>query len=112
MAYLKEKYPSKIFTIIMGSDSFKNIDNWKNSDVLRRDNCFIVYQRKDFEIPADSVPSNVLITNAPILELSSTLIRQSINEGKSIRYLVPELVREEIEKNNYYKQITKNKTNF
>jgi nicotinate-nucleotide adenylyltransferase len=39
---------------------------------------------------------------APLLPISSTTIRQNIREGKSIRYLVPDAVREEIEKSGYY----------
>jgi nicotinate-nucleotide adenylyltransferase len=47
--------------------------------------------------------SSVTILKAPMLEISSTYIRKAIREGKSIRYLVPEKVRIEIEQNGYYK---------
>jgi nicotinate-nucleotide adenylyltransferase len=38
-----------------------------------------------------------------LLDISATAIRNNIRNGKSIRYLVPEQVREEIERNRYYK---------
>jgi nicotinate-nucleotide adenylyltransferase len=40
---------------------------------------------------------------APMLELSATLIRNNCKDGITIRYLVPEQVRLEIERNNYFK---------
>ena len=45
----------------------------------------------------------VKIINAPAIEISSTVIRKLIQEKKSIRYLVPDSVKEEIEENNYYR---------
>jgi len=44
------------------------------------------------------------VLDAPLLQLSSTQIRQNIKEGKSVRYLLPNKVLEEIEKGNYYKR--------
>jgi nicotinic acid mononucleotide adenylyltransferase len=38
-----------------------------------------------------------------MLELSATLIRNNCKDGITIRYLVPEAVRLEIERNNYFK---------
>jgi nicotinate-nucleotide adenylyltransferase len=49
------------------------------------------------------VGPRVKIMNAPLLDISATAIRNNIRSGKSIRYLVPEKVREEIERNSYYK---------
>jgi nicotinate-nucleotide adenylyltransferase len=45
----------------------------------------------------------VQILEAPLLQLSATLIRNNRKEGITIRYLVPEKVREEIEHSNYFK---------
>jgi nicotinate-nucleotide adenylyltransferase len=51
----------------------------------------------------DSTQKNITILNAPLIEISSTRIRELIKVGKSIRYLVPDVVKEEIENNNYYR---------
>ena len=48
-------------------------------------------------------PKNVEILNAPLLDISSTYIRNCIQQKKSIQYLVTEPVFNEIERNNYYK---------
>ncbi|MBS1565436.1 MAG: nicotinic acid mononucleotide adenylyltransferase, partial [Bacteroidetes bacterium] len=73
-----------------------------NADVLVREHSIYVYKRPGYEV---STPLDVKLTvlDAPLLEISSTRIRKLIKEGKSVRYLVPENVREEIEKGGYYK---------
>jgi nicotinate-nucleotide adenylyltransferase len=103
LTYLKEKYPQNDFVVIIGSDSLQNINKWKNSEALLKYFSFYVYQRPGFEIE-EQLNQNVLVFEAPLLEISSTYIRQAIQTGKSIRYLVPETVLEEIERNNYYKK--------
>ena len=102
LACLQEKYPSYSFQLIMGSDSFQNIDRWKNGDYIKRSFQIDVYLRPGFELP-DNVKNNIHIMKAPLLEISATQIRQFVKDKKSIRYLVPEPVREEIERNGYYK---------
>ncbi len=102
LIYLKEKYPDATFTIIMGSDGFQNLDKWKNGDVIIRDYDILVYKRPGFEIET-TFGARVTILDAPLLQISSTHIRSLIKEGKSIRYLVPDIVKEEIEKGGYYR---------
>lgn len=103
LAYLEEKYPQHSFAIIMGSDSFQNISKWKNFELLLKKYEFIIYQRQDFPI-SNTYNARIRLLQAPMLEISSTTIRQNIKEIKTIRYLVPEAVREEIEQNSYYKK--------
>ena len=103
LAYLKEKYPIHQFSIIMGSDSFQNLANWKNHRVILENHPLFVYTRPGHDIQHKPTDCDITILKAPLLEISSTHIRQSIKEGKSIRYLVPDKVKEEIERNAYYK---------
>lgn len=102
LTYLQEKYPQHTFAVIVGSDSFQNLHKWKNGDLLLKNYCFFVYNRKGFN--AEATADNVEILNAPLIEISSTGIREAIKHNKSIRYLVPDNVREEIERGNYYKK--------
>lgn len=102
LTYLKEKYPEKDFSIILGSDSYLNLDKWKNYEVLKRDFSFLIYQRPGFIIEKDLLPIHHTLTMAPMLDLSASFIRNALKQGKNIKYLVPDLVKEEIEKNNYY----------
>ena len=102
LIYLQEKYPQHEFSIIMGSDSFQNLPKWKNAELLIRDYSFIVYNRPGAEVK-DQLNAKVNILNAPLLTISATFIRNNIQQGKSIRYLVPDKVRIYIEENKYYK---------
>lgn len=102
LTYLQEKYPQHEFVIIMGSDSFQNLPRWKNFELLVKNYAFIIYTRPGFELK-DHHGAKLRLLNAPLLQLSATEIRENIRSGKSIRYLVPDAVREEIEQNHYYK---------
>jgi len=101
LTYLQEKYPNYTFAVIIGSDSFVNIERWKNYQLLLKNYSIYVYLRPGFEVKKTS--ENIHILEAPLLEISSTKIRETIKAGRSIRYLVPEKVQEEIERNGYYK---------
>ncbi len=103
LTYLAEKYPQHEFSLIMGSDSFQNLKKWKNFEALIKNYPFIIYLRKDFEVK-DNYGARVQVLNAPMLQISATEIRENIRNAKTIRYLVPEKVREEIEDNHYYKR--------
>ena len=103
LTYLQEKYPQHEFSVIMGGDSFQNLPKWKNFETLVKNYRFIVYRREGFDISND-YGAEVLFLEAPLLQLSATLIRNNRKEGITIRYLVPEKVREEIENNNYFKE--------
>ena len=101
LTYLQEKYPKQKFAIIMGSDGFQNIHKWKNAEAILKDYPIIIYKRPGFDVTENSKAS-IQILEAPLLEISSTHIRTLIREKKSIRYLVPDQVKKEIEDQNYY----------
>jgi len=103
LTYLREKYPEAEFAIIMGSDSYSNLPKWKNFETLIANWEIYVYMRPG-NLHQNAYPkSKTKFLNAPLLELSATHIRKMIKDGKSIRYLVPENVKEEIERNGYYR---------
>lgn len=103
LAYLKEKYPSHRFTIIMGSDSFQNLPNWKNAEAIIGNYPIIIYERPGFEVK-DDLGAKITRMNAPLLQISATHIRELIKAGKSIRYLVSPSIEEEILNSGFYKK--------
>ncbi len=101
LVYLQEKHPNHQFTIVLGSDSFQNIKKWKNSVLLLKSYSIIIYNRPEFTI-TDFYNADYQIVNAPLLQISSTYIRNQIKNKKSIRYLLPDAVYNEISRNDYY----------
>jgi nicotinate-nucleotide adenylyltransferase len=102
LAYLNEKYPGYHFSIIMGSDSFSNISKWKNFELLLLNYKIIIYLRPGFPV-VEKMNADLEIVKAPMLEISSTAIRQMIAAKKSIRYWVPDVVFEELGKSSFYR---------
>ena len=105
LAYLSEKYPDKKFTLIMGEDNLKSLHKWKNYKVLLEDYSIIVYPR----VSSGKIPEQFInhpkITSvpAPIIEISSTMIRQGIASGKDLRYFMHHKVQNYVEEMNFYK---------
>jgi nicotinate-nucleotide adenylyltransferase len=102
LTYISEKYPQHTFTVVLGGDSIQNITKWKNYETLLANYKIIVYQRPGFTAAIMQHP-NISIIDAPLLDISSTHIRNCIQQKKDIHYLVPTAVREYIAENNYYK---------
>lgn len=103
LSYLQEKYSHHSFAVIMGSDSFENLPKWKNYLHIIQHYPIYVYVRPEHEDIAFYPNADIKTVKAPILQISSTLVRNNIKEGKSIRYLVPDKVLEEITRNGYYR---------
>jgi len=102
LVYLKEKYPSHEFSIIIGSDSYNNLPRWKNAQYIMSGFRFFVYTRPGHPcVPNPNVLETVLV-DAPLLDISSSYIRKKIKNKKSVRYLVPDSVYEEIVAQQYY----------
>jgi nicotinate-nucleotide adenylyltransferase len=103
LTFLSEKYPEHQFALIMGSDSYQNLDKWKNYEAITNNYTVYVYNREGYETKKTFGKEPVTL-HAPIIQISASQIREHIKSGKSIRYLVPEIVREEIESRKFYKQ--------
>ncbi|MET0395008.1 MAG: nicotinate (nicotinamide) nucleotide adenylyltransferase [Chitinophagaceae bacterium] len=103
LAHLQEKYPEHEFFIIMGSDSFGNLHKWKNYEWIVSHYPIYVYKRPGFDID-NSLKAQLTVMDAPLLQISATQVREWVRDGKSIRYMVPEKVREEIGRSGYYKK--------
>lgn len=101
---LQEKYPDDNFTLIIGADNWEYFENWKNYERIIKDYRVKIYPRLDCRI---SVPAKqkrtVEALDSPIIEISSSFIRESIAKGKDIRAFVPSEVFDYIKEKNLYK---------
>lgn len=101
LTYLTEKFPLERFSIIMGSDSIRNIKRWKNWEQLIAQYEIIIYNRPGFKAsPPEGAHAQVL--DAPMLDISASFIRNQIKAKKSVQYLLPDEVWKYVTENRYY----------
>lgn len=104
LVYLKDKYPNKSFTLIMGGDNLPTLPKWKNAEILLRDYQIYVYSRPGSELGQLSHHPNVKIfDDVPLMDISSSHIRKFIKSGNSITYLTPPKVEKHLLYWNLYK---------
>lgn len=93
---LKSAYPQHEFTLIIGADNWAVFDRWKDYGELLREFSATVYPRKGYELEDAAKHPSVRFSQAPLIEISSTFIRNSLKEGKDIRFFVPGNVYKEL----------------
>lgn len=102
---LTEENPDKEFTLIIGGDNWTRFSQWKNYEILLSDYKILIYPRLGEEIVIpEEFSKTVQVVKAPIIEVSSTFIRESIGRGKNVRAFVPSKVYDFIEENGLYKK--------
>lgn len=104
LAYLKERYPDNDFVLIMGTDNLESFHKWKNYEEILKNYELYVYPRPCFSGGALSTHNRVKLVNAPLMELSSTGIRNAIKDKKDVRYFVPHDVWEYIKEMHFYEK--------
>jgi len=105
LAYLQEKYPAYEFSLIMGEDNLNSLHKWKNHEVILNNHDIYVYPRIDKSGDAVQVSTGrIHRIDAPIVEISSTFIRDMVRAGKNIRPLLPEKVWHYVDHNLFYKK--------
>lgn len=106
LAYLSEKNPEKQFALIMGGDNLATLHKWKNYELLMRDYEIHVYSRPGFDLGELAEHANIHIyDDVPLMEISSTYIRQCISAGKSVQYLVPDAVFHDLQNSHLYRNL-------
>ncbi len=105
LAYLSERYTHDEFTLIMGEDNLRSLHKWKNYRHILDNHRIYVYPRVGSQSTAKDIAGHQNIRyfgNMPILYLSATEIRDRIKNGRSVRYLLPDSVIDEIERAGMY----------
>ena len=103
LTYLREKYPEKSFTLIMGGDNLLTLHKWKNYELLLRDYRIFVYVRPQYELgPLAEHPNIQLFEDVPQMDISASFIRNSIRNGHSVQYLLTTPVYEYLMDSNMY----------
>jgi len=105
LSYLKEKYPKKRFSLIMGGDNITSFHKWKNYERILAEHDIYVYKRGENNEHQLGATDRIKYAEAPLLNISASYIRSAIKQGKSVQYLVTEEVFNYLNSNNIYKKL-------
>ena len=105
LAYCEEKYPNNKFCLIMGEDNLKGFHKWKNYETILNNYELYVYPRiSNGKVETKfSDHERIHKVDAPIVQISSTFIRQAIKDKKNISTMLPMEVWNYIDEMNFYK---------
>lgn len=96
LQHLKTLYPHNTYSLIMGQDNLENFDKWKDYNTILNNYDIYVYPRENTKYQPLQTNKHIHLLTPPLINISSSYIRALIKNEKSIRYLLPEKVRERI----------------
>ena len=108
---LKKSNPDVEYYFILGADSLLHLEDWKNPDKLMaactlltavRDDCDEARIKEKIEYLKEKYRAVIELLPTTRIDISSTMIRDKVRAGQSIRYMLPDAVREYIEKHDIY----------
>lgn len=105
LVYISEKYPNHEFSLIMGEDNLKSFHKWKNYEAILEDHHIYVYPRiseGNIKTNFDEHPK-VHKVDAPIIQISATLIRNGIQQNKNVEPMLSKEVWKYIDEMNFYR---------
>ncbi len=104
LSKLRDVYPDNEFTLLIGADNWVNFERWRNYDEIIENYAIKVYPRLGYRISIQPRQRKMVeALDAPVIEISSTFIRESLAEDKDIKAFLPAEVYKYIVENNLYK---------
>jgi nicotinate-nucleotide adenylyltransferase len=106
LAHINEKYPQHEFSLIMGEDNLKSFHKWKNYDTILENHTIYCYPRisnGEIKSKLENHPKIHKI-DAPIIEISATLIRQGIKNNKNVVPMLSVETWKYIDEMNFYRK--------
>lgn len=89
LTYLEELNPGREFQLVMGGDGLRTFHKWKHAELIVEKYHRLIYPRPGTDLEMASRLPNATLVDAPMMEISSSFIRQAIKDGKDVRHLVP-----------------------
>lgn len=89
---LSKDYPDYTFILLIGGDNWERFPQWYRADDIVREYRIVVYPRRGSDIDRTMLPPTVTVVDTPLLDISSTEIRQRVRQGQSIKNSVPEAI--------------------
>ncbi|WP_185882698.1 nicotinate (nicotinamide) nucleotide adenylyltransferase [Blattabacterium cuenoti] len=104
--HIEKQYPMNQFFLLLGKDSFSSFTKWKNYQTILNKYDILVYPRIGKKMKSDQPilkqKKVIFLNEAPVIEISSSFIRNSIQNGKNIKSFLHEKVWIYIMKHNFY----------
>jgi nicotinate-nucleotide adenylyltransferase len=104
LAHLAEQFPDHQFSLIMGADNLQSFKKWKNYEVILEHYSIYVYPRPGSDGGDLKKHKHVHFTEAPLIEISSTFLREAIHNKKDVRYFFPPSVWDYVKEMHFYEK--------
>ena len=98
LQHLSHDYPTHRFTLLVGGDNWAAFDRWYHAEDILSNYKIVVYPRRGQEIDKSTLPTNVSLLQTPLIDVSSTDVRQRVEQGEDISKLVPEEILNDIQR--------------
>ncbi len=102
LAALGEKYPEREFCLVMGSDNLATFERWRNYEYILEHYRLLVYPRPGTQRCKLATHPHVTMVDVPMMDISSSYIRQQIAARKDVRYLLTEPVHKYLTEMHFY----------
>jgi len=104
LAHLTEQFPDHQFSLIMGEDNLQSFKKWKNYEFILEHYSIYVYPRPGADGGELKNHPAVHFTEAPLMEISSTFLREAIRNKKDVRYYFPPAVWDYVKEMHFYEK--------
>lgn len=81
LAALRAACPDRRFVLIIGADNWLEFHRWYHPEEIRAHHPILVYPRPGYPLKAEELPEGVTLTDTPLLNISSTALREEIRNG-------------------------------
>lgn len=99
---VKRQYPNDEFVLLMGSDGLPTFDKWKNYHLIIENYKRYIYPRTGYEKIDINLHENIMVVDAPLIQISSSFIRDALKNNKDIRHFLPYGIYQYIRKMKFY----------
>ncbi|MCI7576288.1 MAG: nicotinate-nucleotide adenylyltransferase [Bacteroidales bacterium] len=102
LRYLTGRYPQHQFSLVIGSDNMARFDQWREWEYILQHYPIIVYPRTGDNLTAlqQQYPQMQVLKDAPLFDISATMIREKVAKGEDISEFVAPSVEKELKNTN------------
>lgn len=102
LTHLTEKYPQHQFALVLGADNIESFHKWKNYEEILKNYTLYVYPRPGYSMQEQLNHANIICVEAPLMDISSTMIRMAVKSKKDVRCFMPTKAFEYMKEMHFY----------